>query len=46
MKTIKIADFETSNNKDLFLSLIEPTQWDKVYIGTFKLLNNGKWEKI
>ena len=35
-----------NNNKDLFLSLIEPTQWDKVYIGTFKLLNNGKWEKV
>ena len=35
-----------NNNKDLFLSLIEPTQWDKVYIGTFILLNNGKWEKV
>ena len=31
---------------DLFLSIIEPHQWDKVYIGTFKLLNNGKWEKV
>ena len=30
----------------LFLSLIEPSQWDKVYIGTFRLLNNGKWEKV
>ena len=30
----------------LFLSLIEPSQWDKVYVGTFRLLNNGKWEKV
>ena len=35
-----------NENKDLFLSLIEPSQWDRVYIGTFKLLNNGKWEKV
>jgi len=35
-----------NENKDLFLSLIEPSQWDRVYIGTFKLLNNGKWEKL
>tara|TARA_R100001594_G_C3858081_1_gene220194 strand:+ start:69 stop:467 length:399 start_codon:yes stop_codon:yes gene_type:complete len=32
-------------NKDLFLSLIKPNEWDKNYIGTFRLLNNGKWEK-
>ena len=31
---------------NLFLSLIEPSQWDKIHIGTFKLLNNGKWEKL
>ena len=31
---------------DLFLSLIEPQQWDKEYMGSFKLLTNGKWEKI
>ena len=35
-----------NGNKSSFLSLIEPTQWDKVYIGTFILLNNGKWEKV
>ena len=28
------------------ISLIEPTQWDKIYMGTFILLNNGKWEKV
>ena len=33
-------------NKNLFLSLIGPNEWDQPYIGTFKLLNNGKWEKI
>jgi len=34
------------SNKGLFLSLIEPNQWKQVYIGTFKLLNNGKWELV
>tara|TARA_R100000664_G_C2759046_1_gene148403 strand:- start:4687 stop:5076 length:390 start_codon:yes stop_codon:yes gene_type:complete len=35
------------NSKDkLFLSLIKPTEWKHPYVGTFKLLNNGKWEKI
>ncbi len=29
-----------------FLSLINPNEWDKKHLGTFKLLNNGKWEKI
>ena len=34
------------SDKELFLSLIEPSQWDMLYIGTFKLLNNGKWELV
>ena len=38
--------YHNSKTDKLFLSLIEPTQWDKVYIGTFILLNNGKWEKV
>ena len=33
-------------DKKLFLSLIAPTEWDQPYIGTFKLLNNGKWELV
>tara|TARA_B100000287_G_scaffold89470_1_gene81849 strand:+ start:140 stop:532 length:393 start_codon:yes stop_codon:yes gene_type:complete len=33
-------------NKNLFLSLIKPTEWDKKYVGSFKLMNNGKWDKI
>jgi len=32
-------------DKKIFLSLIEPNQWQQKYIATFKLLNNGKWEK-
>jgi len=30
----------------LFLSLIEPNQWEVEHVGTVKLLNNGKWEKL
>ena len=29
-----------------FLSIIEPSEWNQTYVGTFKLLNNGKWEKV
>ena len=29
-----------------FLSIIEPNEWGQIFVGTFKLLNNGKWEKI
>ena len=31
---------------DLFLSIIEPHQWDKEHMGSFKLLTNGKWDKV
>ena len=33
-------------NKDLFLSLISPYEWKMEYLGTFKLMTNGKWEKM
>jgi hypothetical protein len=33
-------------DKSIFLSLIGPTEWEQCYIGTFKLLNSGKWEKV
>ena len=33
-------------DKNLFLSLIKPKEWNQPHVGTFKLLNNGKWEKI
>jgi len=35
-----------NKNKNLFLSLIGPEEWVMDYLGTFKLLNNGKWEKL
>ena len=33
-------------DKELFLSLIAPNEWNQLHVGTFKLLNNGKWEKL
>lgn len=38
--------YHNYENGNLFLSLIEPTHWDKIYVGTFVLLNNGKWDKV
>ena len=37
---------KNDDNKDLFLSLIGPDEWDMLFIGSFKLLSNNKWEKI
>ncbi len=34
-----------NKDKNLFLSLIAPNEWNMEYLGTFKLLTNGKWEK-
>ena len=31
---------------DIFLSLIEPTEWTYEFIGSFKLDSNNKWNKI
>lgn len=33
-------------NKELFLSLIEPELWDQIFIGAFKLDSEDKWEKV
>ena len=33
-------------NEELFLSLIEPEHWDQIYVGSFRLDSNDKWEKI
>lgn len=33
-------------NEKLFLSIIEPEYWDQIYIGSFRLDSNDKWEKI
>ncbi len=35
-----------NKDKSLFLSLISPDEWNMEYLGTFKLITNGKWEKI
>ena len=32
--------------KSLFLSLIAPNEWNMLFIGSFKLLSNNKWEKL
>jgi len=34
------------NDKNLFLSLILPDEWDKEYIGSFKLDSQQKWIKV
>jgi len=33
-------------NQSYWLSIIAPQNWNKKHIGSFKLLTNGKWEKI
>lgn len=33
-------------NNSLFMSLIEPTQWKKEHVGSFKLDSSNKWNKI
>lgn len=37
--------YEKENNT-YFLSIIDPNQWDKKFVGSFRLLNNGVWEKL
>jgi len=31
---------------EVFLSMISPNEWDKPFIGSFKLDSNNKWNKI
>ena len=33
-------------DESLFLSIIEPEMWDKVFIGAFKLDSDNKWVKL
>ena len=33
-------------DKSLWLSLIGPNQWNQPYVGSFRLLTDGKWEKV
>ena len=37
---------KNDDSKSLFLSIIDPNEWDMLFIGSFKLLSNNKWEKI
>ena len=32
-------------DKNLFLSIVGPNEWKMLYIGSFKLMSNNKWEK-
>ena len=34
-----------NTKEEVFLSLISPNEWDKPYIGTFKLVSDQKWIK-
>ena len=34
------------SDKNLFLSIVGPNEWKMLYIGSFKLMSNNKWEKI
>ena len=34
------------DNGELWLSLIEPNQWNQIFVGAFKLTSNDKWEKV
>jgi len=35
-----------SKNETIFLSLIEPSEWEKEHIGSFKYNHDNKWEKV
>ena len=34
------------NDQKLFLSIIAPSEWNEIYIGSFRLDSNDKWEKV
>ena len=34
------------NDGKSFLSLINPNEWDREYLGSYRLNTNGTWEKI
>ena len=38
--------FLYQGEKNTFLSLIEPNQWKKKYLGSFRLNGEYKWERI
>ena len=34
------------NDQNLFLSIIGPSEWNEIYIGSFRFDSNDKWEKV
>ena len=42
----KIYFLYQKEDETLFLSLIEPYMWDKIFIGAFKLDSDNKWIKL
>ena len=42
----KIYFLYQKDDGKLFLSLIEPKEWDKIFIGAFKLISNNRWERM
>jgi|TARA_B110000259_G_C14034169_1_gene408332 hypothetical protein len=42
----KIYFLYQKEDETLFLSLIEPDMWDKIFIGAFKLDSDNKWIKL
>jgi len=34
------------DNGTHFLSIISPKEWDKKYVNSYILLNNGTWDKL
>tara|TARA_Y100000389_G_scaffold95346_1_gene92049 strand:- start:2886 stop:3269 length:384 start_codon:yes stop_codon:yes gene_type:complete len=38
--------YQREKDETLFLSLIGPDEWDKIYIGSFRLDSDDKWDKI
>ena len=41
----KIYFLYQKDDGKLFLSLIEPDEWDKIFIGAFKLISDNRWER-
>ena len=42
----KVYFLYQKEDETLFLSLIEPEMWDKIFIGAFKLDSENKWIKL
>ena len=45
-ETGKVYFLYQKEDETLFLSLIEPDMWDKIFIGAFKLDSENKWIKL